>query len=310
MSKYKQLQSPKPTAPGAAPTGAGTVLRPAAAPATGAAIKDTLKGMNPAAATAPAPAPVAAAKGLPLDTPEDIQNTQKAELDHPGNDENFFSALIANPNTALPVKQEALDKFRAYVASPPADQSLTLPQVFARKDELKKKLSAAEEEVKFQPERDKFNAAWDTSKAGVDGIVERTAKKLGVSKQNLINSLVAGDKIDIPGRDNGRGGISIPQLLAEQWKEELPDEFDQPHHIWSTEARPLTPFKNSPFATKLGTKVGPIPIRQTWGDVLDAYVAELGKKKPSATPAAPPAAPSGAVKTSSGNTGVLIKSTR
>lgn len=219
--------------------------------------------------------------GGPMASPEEIKSHFDSMIGSKNADENFYSDYIANPNIPLRDKEAALEKFREFSANPPVDQSLTLPQVFARKEEIKKKLSEAEEEVKFQPEREKFNRAWDTSKAGVDGIVERTAKKLGVSKQNLINSLVAGDKIDIPGRDRDRGGISIPQLLAEQWKEELPDEFDQPHQIWSNEARPLTPFKNSPFASKLGTKVGPIPIRQTWGDVLDAYVQD--HKKPSAS---------------------------
>lgn len=220
-------------------------------------------------------------RGGPMASPEEIKSHFDSMIGSKNADENFYSDYIANPNIPLRDKEAALEKFREFSANPPVDQSLTLPQVFARKEEIKKKLSEAEEEVKFQPEREKFNRAWDASKAGVDGIVERTAKKLGVSKQNLINSLVAGDKIDIPGRDRDRGGISIPQLLAEQWKEELPDEFDQPHQIWSTEARPLTPFKNSPFASKLGTKVGPIPIRQTWGDVLDAYVQD--HKNPSAS---------------------------
>jgi len=267
----------------AAPVGAGTVLAPppAAAPA-GAPLKNTLRSMAPAA-SAPKP------ESLPLGSAEEEQQVLREEINNPDNDENSYSNLIANPNVPLADKQAALAKLRAYVANPKPDPTLTLPQVFARREELRKKLAEAEEEVKFHPEREQFNRAWDTSKAGIDGIVERTAAKLGVSKQNLINSLVAGDKIEIPGRENDRGGISIPQMLAEQWKEELPGEFDKPHQIWSTEARPLTPFKNSPFAARLGTKVGPVPLRQTWGDVLDAYVKDQVSAAPAARPATPAA---------------------
>lgn len=267
------------------PGGIGTVLRPttpaAASPTTAAPVplKDTLKSMATPAASGNAPMP-AVTPAAPVAAPEEIASAQDEFENSPEADENYFSARIADPNTPLAKKQELLGKFRNYVQNPKPNPSLTLPQLLARRETLKQQLAEAEDEVQFQPEREKFNQAWTDSKGTIDQMVDRFAKRMGVSKQNVINSLVAGDRIDIPGKTRrSEAGVTIPQLLAEEWATDHPEEVARlglsgAHQLWSAEAPQLAPFKNSPYASRLGTKVGPVPVRQTFGDVLDAYVAD------------------------------------
>ena len=313
-AKYKNVFGGAASATSSTSTPATVPFRPGVTPTapaaatkspTEVALRDTLKSMSSPAASPATPAPVTtpsatapaapASPTTPVATPEQIKSAQDEFENSPEADENYYSARIADPNTPLEKKQELLQKFRAYAQNPKPDPSLTLQEVFARKEALKKQLAEAEDEVKFQPERQKFNQAWSSSKGRIDQMVDRFAARMGVPKQNVINSLIAGDHIDIPGRTNrGEAGVSIPQLLAEDWMADNPDEASRmgltgAHQLWGAEAPELTPFKSSSFAGRLGTKIGPVPVRQTFGDVLDAYVADQKNTRPSAPMASRPA---------------------
>jgi hypothetical protein len=275
-NKYKTIAEPPASAaaPPPVPVGTGTVLHPQAGttPPAGQSFKQVMAtGNKPPAVVA---------------EPQEIEQQLEQEINSPANDENFYTNLISNPNVSANAKQQALEKFRAFVANPPTNPSLTLSQVFARKQDLQNKLEEAEKEVEFQPVREKYNEAWSQAKGEMDALVDSFAKSLGVNKQAVINSMAAGERLSVPGRETAnadQGGVSIPQLLAEHWERTRGQQREPgvgPNAVWSQKAKTLEGFADSPFASRLGEKFGPISTAKTYGDVLDAYLKEQGKAPP------------------------------
>jgi hypothetical protein len=270
--------------PTTTPVGTGTVLRPVEAPA---ASPQTV----PSTTTRPFKE-VMAGGATPLATvaaqPADIQKQLDEHMDSPEVDDKFFSTLIANPSIPIEAKQKALEKFRAYVANPPADPALDVAGTLARRADLKDLLVKAEEEVKFHPEREKFNQAWDASKTEIDRMVDNFAKRLNLPKSSVLKSLAKGATLEIP----GRGPVPMEDLLVEEMdaaagKPLAPEAAarggNKPHPFWGMEASALQPFKSSRFAGRLGTKVGLWPVMQTQRSVLDAYLKD---QQPAAKPVA------------------------
>lgn len=237
--------------------------------------------LNPPVKVEPVAAPVAGAVPAQtaevaeeIPTPEQVRQAKNAHMESPEADENFFVPFIADPNTPLGHKKAALDKFKEYVktASPPAN--LTLRQVLSRRKDLDKAVEKAEQEVQLAPELEKYGAKWTEAKNSVDELVNKTATRLGVPKQALVNSLVDGELVRQPdGRD-----ISIPELIDQTWVDEnASGEKGKGFKVsvWDREHPALASFKNSKFADELGTRVlGFIPKGKTFGDVLDAYMEE------------------------------------
>jgi len=282
--KYKMIaEPPAPAAAGAqTPPAAGAQTPPAAGaqtpPAAGAQTPPPRSYKDVMATGNKPPTPVA--------EPQEIEQQLEQEINSPAADESFFTGLISNPNVPAETKQKALEKFRAFAANPPPNPALTLSQVFARKQELQNKLKEAEEEIKFQPVRERYQQAWTQAKGEMDALVDSFAKSLGVDKQAVINSMAAGERLSVPGRETtnvDQGGASIPQLLAEHWEQVRGKQREpgtSPSSVWNQKAKPLEGFADSPFASRLGEKFGPIPTAKTYGDVLDAYLKEQGKAPP------------------------------
>ena len=213
-------------------------------------------------------------------THEQVRQDKAAQINAPGNDENFYSKVIADPSIPLPQRKQALEKFKEYVVTAPPPPHLTLNQVMERRHALDQAVEKADHEVQLAPELETYNAKWSEAKNGIDELVGKTATRLGVPKQALINSLVEGEGISQPDEkfDRSRKDISIPDLLNETWVDEnAAGERGKGYHvsIWDREHPSLQGFKNSKFADDLGTRVlGFIPKGKTFGDVLDAYKVE------------------------------------
>lgn len=262
--------------------------KPVAAPPTAPSVS----GGATAVAGAPMPAsssaaPAAVEEGFP--TPEKVQQAKAAHIGAPDADENFYSSFIADPKTPLPQKKVALEKFKQFVKTAPPPSHLTLGQVFARRNALDQAVEKAEKEVQLAPELEKYSEKWTEAKTNLDQLIHKTASRLGVPKQALVNSLVAGEGIPNPD-DRGGKDISIPELINQTWQDEHPEEKGKGYHasMWERDHPLLEGFKKSKFANELGTKVlGFIPNGKTFGDVLDAYVAERKNKGSGRMPSAP-----------------------
>lgn len=261
--------------------------KPVAAPPTAPPTALSVSGGAPMSATSSAaPAPVVE-EGFP--TPEKVQQAKAAHIGAPDADENFYSSFIADPKTPLPQKKVALEKFKQFVKTAPPPSHLTLGQVVARRNALDKAVEKSEKEVQLAPELEKYSEKWTEAKTNLDQLIHKTASRLGVPKQALVNSLVAGEGIPNPD-DRGGKDISIPELINQTWQDEHPEEQGKGYHasMWERDHPLLEGFKKSKFANELGTKVlGFIPNGKTFGDVLDAYVAERKNKGGGRVPSAP-----------------------
>jgi hypothetical protein len=239
-----------PYRPGITPTA------PAATPEPTGSFKEKMKGVKPPSAS----------EILKVDDKEIIK-----DLDDPSADENTFNAAITDPNTSLDVKKKALEKLNSFIAKPKFPAGTTLLQAKAKIDNLKKMAEEGQKMVRMQPELEKYRKAWTEEKNTISKYIKEFAESLGLDAELLENSLAV-DEVTLPDPEN-------PITIRQEFEQFLKEKQGGKKPFLSRQADKLLPFSGSEFAKELGTE-GYIPgfrsfgKGKTYGDVLDAYLAE------------------------------------
>lgn len=225
-----------------------------------------------------------------------------AQINAPGNDENFYSKIIADPSIPLPQKKAALEKFEEYAQNPPKKAGSTIGEALARKETLNKALAQAKEDVEFHPVREQFSNDWQKSKNEMGDYVRRFADSLGVDEKEAIASLKEDEELKISAPGEQPRYRRVRPLFEEFIAKKLGIEKLRPF-LRSADER-LSEYSNHKFAPRLGVHpfslpgfpnagrtlaIGQQPVSNE--DVLNAYVAEHTKKAPNAAPVVQSTAP-------------------
>lgn len=314
MSKYKQLQSPKPGAPGAAPAGEGTVLRPAAnslAPATSQVVE----------------AAKAAEQGVATPAPE-APTSKLSDLDQ-------LSGVVSDPAIPVEDKRVAYNKMQELAASAKPPRFSNLTEIAKFKEGVKKKLDDAQFELDTHHLKGQWADAWTAQKNSVGQAIADMSKDLGIDEDAIIgalatkapedggipepqvvpNSLIPEEMRSSDPRERATGRRYVKDLLASYIARQngrAPSEANYQNELQSRANSDLSNWEGDPVrgfsdVEKKGlARMGAVG-KFTQEDVLKRLLEERMPKTNAAAPEA--ATPSGAVKTSSGNTAVL-KSTR
>jgi hypothetical protein len=231
-------------------------------------------------------------KGLAAPKAEDILKVDEAEiirdLNDPSADENTFIAAITNPQVSPEARTKALENLRKFVKNPPPVPGYGMKEGIARREELKKTLEQAENDFDFIPELEKYEKAWTESKNEVRRGIERFAKGLNITPEEVEVSLAKDDDFPVPQSSGRPIYVPVKKLLSDFLLGEL-DIKDKARPFWNLAADRLWPFQSSKYADRLGES-GSIPgfrnigRGKTYGNVLDTYLAEKSKPVASTAP--------------------------
>ena len=229
---------------------------------------------------AAAPAPFKETmSGLAAPKAEDILKVNEAEIlqgiNDPSADENTYIAAISDPNVSLKVKEKALSNLRDYVNNPKPKTFADFAEGLQYAEKLANNLNDAE--MKFSIEKDKSvaNPVWDEAKSVMDSKIKEVAKKLNMTTETLLNSLIknevlSGDKVG-PEIVAKYGNVRSNEVATRNIFKAL-SGVD-----WRNKIPSFEPLKKLPNAYNLGLSSG-----KTWTDVFDSYIDEQ-KSKPVAS---------------------------
>jgi len=218
-------------------------------------------------------------KGLAAPKAEDILKVNEAEIlqgiNDPSADENTYIAAISDPNVSLKVKEKALSNLRDYVNNPKPKTFADFAEGLQYAEKLANNLNDAE--MKFSIEKDKSvaNPVWDEAKSVMDSKIKEVAKKLNMTTETLLNSLIknevlSGDKVG-PEIVAKYGNVRSNEVATRNIFKALSGVY------WRNKIPSFEPLKKLPNAYNLGLSSG-----KTWTDVFDSYIDEQ-KSKPVAS---------------------------
>jgi hypothetical protein len=189
--------SPQQEAPTATPTAPAT---PSVAPAATVT--------PPAQVTQPEEAKIVVPPAV-IQPSSNILNLEKV-IQSPEANEDDFSKYISNPSIPLDKKKEALKKFEKMAESPPPRKDLDLDEAMMRREKIQEALNNAKSAVDSQDFVSKYvNPAWSQAKEQLAGKVEAFAKELGVSPENVYNTILKNKKIYSP----KLGRVSVAEAI-------------------------------------------------------------------------------------------------
>jgi hypothetical protein len=217
------------------------------------------------------------ASALPqVQTPKAIpESVVIRDINDPSADENTYIAAISDPNVSLKVKEKALSNLRDYVNNPKPKTFADFAEGLQYAEKLANNLNDAE--MKFSIEKDKSvaNPVWDEAKSVMDSKIKEVAKKLNMTTETLLNSLIknevlSGDKVG-PEIVAKYGNVRSNEVATRNIFKSL-SGVD-----WRNKIPSFEPLKKLPNAYNLGLSSG-----KTWTDVFDSYIDEQ-KSKPVAS---------------------------
>ena len=194
-----------------------------------------------------------------------------AALNSPSVDENTFIAAATSPSTSLEVKKQALEKLRQFAKEPKFPAGTTVMQAKERLGAINDKIAEAERAVRMEPERQKLNQAWTQEKSQMATYIKDFAKSLGLKPDLVENSLAINELTD--------PNPEYPVTIRAEFDAFLRNKKGVKGGFLDMQADKLLPFTGSEFAGDFGME-GVIPgfrrfgKGKTYGDVLDAYLAE------------------------------------
>jgi len=269
---YQGIYSPAQT-PAVQPTTQQQVS-PAAA-----AARSALTGMasvatpfSPAALPASAIVSALPQTTVPQPTPE---REVIIDINDPSADENTYMAAISDSGTSLNKKENALNKLREYVNNPKPKTFADFTEGLQYAEKLENNLKDAEMQFSMEKDRSVANPVWDNVKSVMDSKIKEVAKKLNMTTDTLLNSLIknevlSGDKV----------GPEIVAKYGNVRSNEVPTRniFKALSQVdWRNKIPSFEPLKKLPNAYNLGLSSG-----KTWNDVFESYIDEK-KSKPVAT---------------------------
>lgn len=144
-----------------------------------------------------------------IQTSSNIPNLEKV-IQSPEANEDDFSKYISNPSIPLDKKKEALKKFEKMAESPPPRKDLDLDEAMMRREKIQEALNNAKSAVDSQDFVSKYvNPAWSQAKDQLANKVEVFAKELGVSPENVYNTILKNKKIYSP----KLGRVSVAEAI-------------------------------------------------------------------------------------------------
>ena len=261
-NRYDPTAGATQQAPTAATKG-GTVIpfRPPEAPQAAAPFRQTMKNL-----VAPK-----AENILKVDESEVLQG-----INDPSADENTYMAAISDPNVSLKVKEKALSNLRDYVNNPKPKTFSNFTEGLQYADKLENNLKDAEMQFSMEKDRSVANPVWDEVKSVMDSKIKEVAKKLNMTPETLLNSLIenevlSGDKVG-PEIVAKYGNVRSNEVATRNIFKAL-SKVD-----WRNKIPSFEPLKKLPNAYDLGLSSG-----KTWTDVFDSYIDEKSRS-PSQSP--------------------------
>jgi len=219
-------------------------------------------------------------KGLAAPKAEDILKVNEAEvlqgINDPSADENTYIAAISDPNVSLKVKEKALSNLRDYVNNPKPKTFANFSEGLQYAEKLENNLNDAEMQFSIEKDKSVANPVWDEVKSVMDSKIKEVAKKLNMTTETLLNSLIENEVL--PGDKVG------PEIVAKYgnvWSNEVPTRniFKALSGVdWRNKIPSFEPLKKLPNAYNLGLSSG-----KTWTDVFDSYIDEKSRS-PSQSP--------------------------
>jgi hypothetical protein len=221
---------------------------------------------------AAAPAPFKdTIKGLVAPKAEDILKVDESEvlqgINDPSADENTYMATISDPNVSLKVKEKALINLRDYVNNPKPKTFANFSEGLQYAEKLENNLNDAEMQFSMEKDKSVANPVWDEVKSVMDSKIKEVAKKLNMTTETLLNSLIENEVL--PGDKVG------PEIVAKYGNvrsNEVPTRniFKALSGVdWRNKIPSFEPLKKLPNAYNLGLSSG-----KTWTDVFDSYIDE------------------------------------
>ena len=206
-------------------------------------------------------------------TPENKQKLFEESIKAPGVDENVYTAIISDPSQSLQNKRRALAEFEKFASQPPSNPNITLSEAGRRRQKLSDALVVARNALGVEEVMQReVHPAWTDAKTQIEEKVNEFAKQLGVSPQNIYNSIMANEPVDI-----GRGFQSIGEaILGKQVQDANPHVRNALNRLEASKA------KNQPIATMVDQILGSFDDISN-NAVLNVLAQE--KTKPVASPA-------------------------
>jgi len=210
-------------------------------------------------------------RGLAAPKAEDILKVNEAEvlqgINDPSADENTYMATISDPNVSLKVKEKALINLRDYVNNPKPKTFANFSEGLQYAEKLENNLNDAEMQFSIEKDKSVANPVWDEVKSVMDSKIKEVAKKLNMTTETLLNSLIENEVL--PGDKVG------PEIVAKYGNvrsNEVPTRniFKALSGVdWRNKIPSFEPLKKLPNAYNLGLSSG-----KTWTDVFDSYIDE------------------------------------
>jgi hypothetical protein len=219
-------------------------------------------------------------KELAAPKAEDILKVNESEvlqgINDPSADENTYMATISDPNVSLKVKEKALINLRDYVNNPKPKTFANFSEGLQYAEKLENNLNDAEMQFSIEKDKSVANPVWDEVKSVMDSKIKEVAKKLNMTTETLLNSLIENEVL--PGDKVG------PEIVAKYGNvrsNEVPTRniFKALSGVdWRNKIPSFEPLKKLPNAYNLGLSSG-----KTWTDVFDSYIDEKSRS-PSQSP--------------------------
>jgi hypothetical protein len=259
---YRGIYSPAQTPVAATKDGTVIPFRPPEAPKAAAPFRQTMKDL----------AAPKAENILKVDESEVLQG-----INDPSADENTYMAAISDPNVSLKVKEKALSNLRDYVNNPKPKTFADFTEGLQYAEKLENNLKDAEIQFSMEKDRSVANPVWDNVKSVMDSKVKEVAKKLNMTTDTLLNSLIknevlSGDKVG-PEIVAKYGNVRSNEVATRNIFKAL-SKVD-----WRNKIPSFEPLKKLPNAYDLGLSSG-----KTWNDVFESYIDEKKSRSPSQSP--------------------------
>ncbi len=273
---FREIEG-EPVTPSATPRTAQIPFRPQEAPTAQAtpSIPKIASVRQPAT-----PAPPAQAQVPVIGQPSNLARLSAA-IASPQASENDYLEYIKRPDVSMSQKREAFKALEKMAKSLRSD--LDLDEAIARKETIQDTIADAEAVINRQDFVGKYvNPAWTEAKSQIASKVEDYAKKIGVSPDNIYNSILKNKYVYSP----KLGRISLAEEILGKDMASQPNELvtDAVNKLEAVEA------KDSPYRTFFKQILGEFGERTNAG-VLRALAEEKRKPLPVKTPDVSVAAP-------------------
>lgn len=198
-----------------------------------------------------------------------IEQLSKAIKSSQANEDDYLR-YIKHPDVSMSQKREAFKALEKIAESPPLRPDLDLDEAIARKETIQDAIANAKAVIDRQDFIGKYvNPAWTEAKSQIASKVEDYAKKIGVSPDNIYNSILKNKYVYNP----KLGRISLAEEILGKDIASQPNELvtDAVNKLEAVEA------KDSPYRTFFKQMLGEFGERTNAG-VLRALAEE--KRKP------------------------------